>query len=203
MRQQGLVGVTPKRYRVVTTDSRHGEPVAQNLLNQQFQATQADRTWMSDVTYIATAEGWLYLATVMDLFSRRVVGWSMSARNDQQLVLDALAMAIQHRAPKPGLLHHSDRGSTYCAAQYRQRLADWGMISSMSRRGNCYDNAVIESWHRTLKVECVYRQSYQTRQQARQSIFQYIESFYNTRRRHSALGYLSPVEFERRHHADS
>jgi putative transposase len=158
---------------------------------------------MSHATDIPIAESWLYLATVMDLFSWRVVGWSMSARNDQQLVLDALAMAIQHRAPKPGLLHHSDRGSTYCAAQYRQRLADWGMISSMSRRGNCYDNAVIESWHRTLKVECVYRQSYQTRQQARQSIFQYIESFYNTRRRHSALGYLSPAEFERRHHADS
>jgi len=173
--------------------------VAENLLNQQFSAPAADRVWMSDVTYVPTQQGWLYLATVMDLYSRRIVGWSMSSTNDQQLVIAALRMAVLQRQPSAGLVHHSDRGSTYCAQAYRTELAESKMRISMSRRGNCYDNAVIESWHRSLKIECVYRQRYRTQQEARQSIFAYIEIFYNRRRRHSSLAYLSPIDFERRH----
>jgi putative transposase len=203
MRDHRIVGLMPKRRRVVTTDSRHEHPIADNVLDRNFTAASANQKWVSDITYIATSEGWLYLASVIDLFSRRVVGWSMSDRCDQHLTLAALRMAVERRQPADGLLHHSDRGSQYCATAYRQLLADWRMIPSMSRKGNCWDNAVIESWHRTLKVELVYRQRYRSRAEARASIFEYIEGFYNRERRHSRLGYLSPDQFERQHAADS
>jgi transposase InsO family protein len=203
MRQESLHGAMPRSRRVVTTDSNHRHRIAENLLDRQFMATRANQKWVSDITYIGTDEGWLYLATVMDLFSRRIVGWSMSQQIDQQLTLSALRMALQQRgqaiAAGTTLLHHSDRGSQYAAASYQQLLSDWGITVSMSRRGNCWDNAVIESWHRTLKVELVWSQQYRTRNEARTSVFEYIEVFYNQRRRHSSLGYISPAEFERRH----
>lgn len=198
MRQSGLKGAMPCKRRVVTTDSEHQHPIAENLLDREFTATEPNQKWVSDITYIATDEGWLYLATVMDLFSRRIVGWSMSERIDQELTLSALRMAVQTRQPAAGLLHHSDRGSQYAAASYQQMLSDWGMICSMSRKGNCWDNAVIESWHRTLKLETNAGDGYATRAEARLSIFEYIEVFYNQRRRHSTIGYNSPAEFERR-----
>jgi transposase InsO family protein len=199
MRQSGLKGAVPRKRRVVTTDSKHQHPIAENLLDRQFAATAPNQKWVSDITYIDTDEGWLYLATVMDLFSRRIVGWSMSEHIDQELTLSALRMALQTRQPTAGLLHHSDRGSQYAAASYQRLLADWKITCSMSRKGNCWDNAVIESWHRTLKVELIAGQSYATRADARLSIFEYIEVFYNQRRRHSTIGYTSPAEFERLH----
>jgi putative transposase len=203
MREHGIIGAMPKRLRVRTTDSRHEHSIAGNVLNREFSADRANQKWVSDITYIWTDEGWLYLASVMDLFSRRIVGWSMSDRIDQDLTLSAITMALQARQPATGLLHHSDRGSQYCATAYRQVLADWQITPSMSRKANCWDNAVIESWHRTLKVELVYREQYRSRSEARRSIFEYIESFYNRERRHSTLGYLSPDQFERQHAADS
>lgn len=199
MRQAGLQGAMPPKRRVLTTDSAHRYPLAANLLNRQFRCSQPNRFWVSDITYILTSEGWLYLATVMDVFSRRIVGWSMSHRIDQDLTLSALRMAIAGRRPGAGLLHHSDRGSQYACGRYQALLRESKMVASMSRTGNCYDNAVIESWHRSLKVELVYRVRYATRQAARQSIFEYIEVFYNQRRRHSTLGYKTPAEFERLH----
>lgn len=199
MREHGIVGTMPKRRSVTTTDSQHQHPIAGNVLNRDFSADQANQKWVSDITYIWTGEGWLYLASVMDLFSRRIVGWSMSDRIDQDLTLSAITMALQLRQPARGLLHHSDRGSQYCATAYQQVLSDWQITPSMSRKANCWDNAVIESWHRTLKLELVYRQQYRSRDEARRSIFEYIESFYNRERRHSALGYLSPNQFERQH----
>jgi transposase InsO family protein len=199
MRQSGLQGAVPRKRRVVTTDSKHQHPIAENLLDRQFAATAPDQKWVSDITYVDTCEGWLYLATVMDLFSRRIVGWSMSEHIDQQLTLSALRMALEARQPGTDLLHHSDRGSQYAAASYQRLLRDWGISSSMSRTGNCWDNAVIESWHRTLKVELIGGDCYGTRDEARWSIFEYIEVFYNQRRRHSTLGYKSPAEFERLH----
>ncbi|MDB5033125.1 MAG: putative integrase [Chlorobi bacterium] len=169
MRENRIVGLMPKRRRVVTTDSRHGHPITDNVLDQDFTAASANRKWVNDITYIATSEGWLYLASVIDLFSRRGVGWSMSDRVDQHLTLNALRMAVERRQPADGLLHHSDRGSQYCTTAYQQMLADWRMIPSMSRKGNCWNNAVIKSWHRTLKVEVVYRQRYRSRSEARAS----------------------------------
>jgi transposase InsO family protein len=200
MRQAQIRGTMPPQRRVVTTDSRHTLRVADNHLDQDFSAAGANQKWTSDITYIPTSEGWLYLATVLDLFSRRIVGWAMSQRIDQALTLSALQMALQQRTPARGLLHHSDRGSQYCALQYQQMLADWGALPSMSRRGNCYDNAVHESFHRTLKVECVWRQQYRTRAEAAGSIFEYIEVFYNRQRRHSSLGYQTPEQVEQRQH---
>ena len=188
MREHGISGIMPKRRRVSTTDSRHAYPIAPNVLDRDFSAERANQKWVSDITYIWTEEGWLYLASVMDLFSRRIVGWSMSERIDQDLTKSAIDMALQARQPAAGLLHHSDRGSQYCVTAYQQRLTDWQITPSMSRTGNCWDNAVIESWHRTLKVELVYRQRYQTRAEARSSVFEYIVSFYNRVRLHSALG---------------
>jgi transposase InsO family protein len=207
MRQESLHGAMPPARRERTTDSNHRHRIAENLLDRrnagQFTATGVNQKWVSDITYIGTDEGWLYLATVMDLFSRRIVGWSMSQQIDQQLTLSALGMALQQRgqaiAAGTTLLHHSDRGSQYAAASYQQLLGDWGIIVSMSRKGNCWDNVVIESWHRTLKVELVWSQEYHMRNQARTSAFEYIEVFYNQRHRHSSLGYLTPAEFERRH----
>jgi transposase InsO family protein len=196
MEQQKL-GARPKRRFVRTTDSSHGLPVAPNVLERDFSPGQPNSTWATDITYVWTSEGWLYLDVVLDLFSRRVVGWAMSEHIDTQLVLCGLQMALEGRQPPQGLLHHSDRGSQYASALYQQALADQGIQPSMSRKGNCWDNAVAESFFSTLKMELVYRTSFATRQQARSAIFEYIEVFYNRQRRHSTLGYLSPVDYER------
>jgi len=187
---------TVRRFRVITTDSNHKLPVAPNRLNQEFTADQPDKIWLTDITYIPTAEGWLYLAVVLDLYSRRIVGWPLSDSLHRQLVIEALKMAITTRQPPPGLLHHSDRGSQYASDDYQALLTQARMVASMSRKGNCYDNAPVESFFATLKTELVYHQQYVTRAEARLDIFEYIEVFYNRFRRHSALGYKSPVTYE-------
>jgi transposase InsO family protein len=170
--------------------------VAANVLRRQFRVGAPDRVWAADITYIGTQEGWLYLAVVLDLYSRRVVGWAMDATITTQLTRDALEMALGRRQPAAGLVHHSDRGSQYAADTYRRLLSAQGAIASMSRVGNCYDNAVTESFFHTLKTELVHHETYRTRAQARASVFEYMEVFYNRQRRHSTLGYLSPAEFE-------
>jgi putative transposase len=197
MRVQNLRARPKRRYRT-TTDSRHGLPVCPNLLARRFTVAQSNTAWVTDMTYIWTPQGWLYLAVVIDLFSRRVVGWSMSERIDRKLALDALRMALAQRRPQRGLIHHSDRGSQYASGDYQRLLATNGIVGSMSRRGDCWDNAVAESFFASLKLELVYQVQWQTRAEARTAIFEYLELFYNRRRRHSSLGYLSPVEFERR-----
>lgn len=196
MQQEGLCGRQQGRYRVQTTDSNHDEPVAPNRLANAPRASACNQIWVADITYIETTEGWLYLAAILDLYSRKIVGWAMSERIDTTLVLKALAMALLHRDPPPNLLCHSDRGVQYASADYRGALARAGLIASMSRKGNCYDNAFIESFWSTLKLELVYRREFATRQQARSAIFEYIETFYNRQRAHSALDYLSPIDFE-------
>jgi putative transposase len=195
MRKDGLKGQRKYR-RVFTTDSKHTFPVAPNILNRDFQAEKPNQKWVADITYIPTQEGWLYLAGVLDLFSRRIVGWEMSSQIDATLVENALRMALYQRQPAFGLLHHSDRGSQYASYQIRNILDANRIQVSMSGKGNCYDNAVMESFWGTLKNEWVHHQKYQTRSQARTDIFGYIEGFYNTVRLHSSLGFLSPVEFE-------
>jgi putative transposase len=197
MREQGFRARNKRRYRT-TTDSRHGLPIYPNLLARRFAAAQPNAAWVTDLTYIWTLEGWLYLGVILDLFSRRIVGWSMSERIDRQLAIDALQMALAHRQPPRGLIHHSDRGSQYASHDYQRLLATNGIVSSMSRRADCWDNAVAESFFATLKTELVYQSQWKTRAQARTAIFEYLELFYNRQRRHSSLGYLSPVEFERR-----
>lgn len=197
MRQHDIRGKCKRRRKVVTTDSQHRLPVAPNLLNQEFQAAAPNHKWLADITYIPTKEGWLYLACVLDLFSRKVVGWAMAATMTTTLVMDALDMALQQRKPTVGLLHHSDRGSQYASLAYQACLATYQIEASMSRTGNCYDNAVIESFWATLKTELIHDKIYLTRVAARTDIFLFIEGFYNRRRRHSALGYLSPDQFER------
>ena len=197
MRQERIAAKTHRRFRAPrTTDSDHGQPVADNLLRREFASEAPDTRWCGDITYVPTAEGWLYLAVVLDLCSRKVVGWAMADHLRAQLCLDALAMAVDRRRPGPGLLHHSDRGVQYASAAYRSFQARHGMTASMSRRGDCYDNAAAESFFGTLKRELVHHERYETRDQARSSIFQYIEAFYNRRRRHSAIGYVSPDAFE-------
>ena len=195
MREEGIEGQRKRRFRV-TTDSRHSHPVAANQLNRNFTASAPNKIWVTDITYIWTREGWLYLAAILDLFSRRVVGWSLDSLLDRTLALDALGMALRTRCPEPGLLHHSDRGVQYASADYQSRLRERGIVCSMSRKGDCWDNAVAESFFSTLKAELVQRNDYVSRSQARASIFEYIEAFYNGRRRHSALGYVSPVAHE-------
>jgi putative transposase len=198
MRQEGLVARHRRRF-VHTTDSRHGFAVAPNLVNRDFTPDGPNRVWATDITYIPTKKGWFYLAVVLDLFSRKVVGWSMQPYLDRRLVLAALFMAIDARRPAPGtLLHHSDRGVQYACDDYRQALADAEIAVSMSRKGDCWDNAVVESFFSTLKQELVYRTTFADHDAARAALFHYIESFYNRRRLHSSLGYLSPVEYERR-----
>ena len=182
-----------RKYRA-TTNARHAYPVAENRLNQHFVADRLHAVWMADITYVATGEGWLYLATLEDLYSRQIVGWALDDRMTQDLVLHALDRAVQRHRPPAGVLHHSDRGTQYAAAAYQQRLVQYGMLASMSRKGNCYDNACIESWHSLLKKELVYVEPFDTRADARLAIFEYIEGWYNRRRLHSALGYRTPQE---------
>ena len=199
MRYRGLAARRRRRYRV-TTDSRHPFPVAANVLARQFTAPAPDAVWVTDITYIPTGEGWLYLAVILDLYSRRIVGWAMSDRLTRQLALDALGMALARRQPSPGLLHHSDRGSQYASGDYQTALGRQGIVGSMSRRGDCWDNAVAESFFATLKVELVHDALWPTRAAARMALFDYIEVFYNQQRRHSSLGFLSPLAFERQWH---
>ncbi len=201
MQQQQLSARKPRRF-VATTDSSHAFPTAPNVLDRQYQVEALaglNRAWAGDITYIPTAGGWLYLAVILDLKSRRVIGWGMSHTLEQTVVHQALEMALGQRCPDDadsGLLFHSDRGSQYAAHAYQERLHEQGILCSMSRRGNCWDNAPVESFFATLKKELVHREKYQTREQAKASVFHYIEVFYNRRRRHSALGYLSPHDYE-------
>jgi transposase InsO family protein len=195
MRLHHIVPVQHRKYRP-TTDSKHGFPVAPNRLGRNFEAEQRNRIWVADITYIPTDEGWLYLATELDLYSHRIVGWSLSSRISRQLVLDALNMAVGLRRPGTGLIHHSDRGVQYACGDFQKLLKRHGMVASMSRKGDPYDNAVAESFFRTLKVELVYRRRFRTRAEAKAAIVEYIELFYNRRRRHSSLDYLSPAEYE-------
>lgn len=195
-RQAGIEARRKRRFRI-TTQSRLGVVAADNQLNQQFEAGSPNRAWVGDITFIATAVGWLYLAVLIDLYSRKVVGWAMSERIDQQLVIDALDMALVQSQPQPGLIHHSDQGRQYSSTAYVEMLKRHGMIQSMSRRGNCYDNAVAESFFSSLKNEIVHHCSFKNRDEAKSAIFEYIEVFYNRQRRHQSLDYLSPVDYER------
>jgi transposase InsO family protein len=196
MKQAGIQAATVKKFRVTTTDSNHPHPIAENIVNRDFTPSSKNETWAADITYVPTAEGWLYLSVVQDLHSRKIVGWSMSDRIDSRLVVDALEMAINRELPGAGLIAHSDRGVQYASQTYQAVLKQNKITCSMSRKGNCWDNAPTESFFATLKKELVYRQQYQTRAEARQSLFEYIETFYNRVRRHSNIGYLSPVNFE-------
>jgi len=195
MRQEGLAGRKKRRFRK-TTDSNHPDPIAPNVLDRNFDVELPDTAWVTDVTYVWTFEGWLYLAVILDLFSRRVVGWSASANNDRALALSALEQATTARAPAPGMIHHSDRGSVYASADYGDALSKLGSVKSMSRKGDCWDNAVAESFFATIKGEMIDHEDYLTRAAAIAAIADYIDSFYNPCRRHSALDYVSPVEFE-------
>lgn len=196
MKSLGIQAICSKRFRVMTTDSKHDRPVAENLLEQQFEVEGLNQVWLADITYIATQEGWLYLAAVEDLCSRMVVGWSMSTSMESRLVVDAMSMAIERRFPDEGLIAHSDRGSQYASEHYQKILANRGIECSMSRSGNCYDNAPMESFFASLKKELVHHERYRTIEAARASLFEYIELFYNRQRRHSSLDYRSPAEFE-------
>ena len=196
MATQGLQAVSPRRFRV-TTDSDHDQPVAKNILDRNFQPEGPDRVWAGDITYIWTGEGWLYLAVMLDLFSRRVIGWSMDDSMETPLITRALENAIGQRLPDDGLLHHSDRGSQYASEDYQDLLDRNKITCSMSRRGNCWDNAVVESFFGTLKTELVYRRPWPTRESAHQAVAAYIELDYNTKRRHSFLGQQSPAQFEK------
>jgi putative transposase len=197
MRLAGLRGLAALPRRVRTTDSRHGHPVAPNRLGRNFEATAPGQVWLADLTYVRTGEGWLYLAALIDLYTRKVVGWSMRETLHAGIALEALRMGIERQCPPPGLVHHSDRGIQYAADDYRRALAAAGITSSMSRRGNCLHNAPMESFFHTLKVERVHHRLYATRNEARRDLFAYIEGFYNSRRLHSGIGYRSPADMER------
>jgi putative transposase len=196
MRSAGLRARRRLGRRPRTTDSKHALPVAPNVLSQKFTVEVPDRVWVGDITYLRTGEGWLYLAVLLDLYSRRVVGWALDRNIDRSLALRALTMALDRRRPDPALLHHTDRGSQYASTDYQLELEEAGLRCSMSRKGNCYDNAVAESFFATLKKELAHHRRWRTRDEATPAIFEYIEGFYNRRRRHSALGYRSPVEYE-------
>lgn len=195
MRELGLKAKISKRYKV-TTDSRHSYPIAPNVLNRNFDVDSPNSVWTADITYVWTLEGWLYLAVVMDLFSRQIVGWSMDKRLKQQLALDALAMAYWRRKPLPGLIHHSDRGSQYACTEYRKRIEQYGMIASMSRKGDCWDNAPTERFFRSLKSERLSDYRFTTRNSAVSEVLDYI-SYYNSIRLHSKIGYKNPLEYEK------
>lgn len=195
MRENNIRPKTRKKFKV-TTDSKHSKPIHENHLDRKFNVSSPNQRWVSDITYISTSEGWLYLAVVMDLFSRKIIGWSMSERMKENLVVDALKMALFKRKITSNLLLHSDRGSQYASDNYQLLLRENNIDCSMSRKGNCWDNSVMESFFHSLKVECVYHDRYKTRDDARKSIFDYIEVFYNRQRKHSTIGYKSPEQFE-------
>jgi len=197
MKEDGVVGKQRRRRFVVTTDSKHTLPIAPNILDRKFEVSHANRAWVGDITYLRTIEGWLYLAVIIDLFSRRVVGWALEEHMETSLVTGALAMALRRRHVDGELLHHTDRGSQYASADYRKQLAAQGIICSMSRKGNCWDNAVAESFFGTMKAELELETTEgASRAVARSAVADYIDNFYNTTRRHSSLGYLSPVDYE-------
>ncbi len=195
MRQEGLRAKGAKKFKA-TTNSRHNLPVAPNLLQQDFEAARPNEKYVTDITYIWTNEGWLYLAVVLDLYSRYVVGWAMSERMTATLVCDALKMALWRRKRPTGVIVHSDRGVQYCSREYQSLLARHGLICSMSKKGDCFDNAAMESWNRSLKVEAIHGEKFVTREEAKKHVFEYIDVYYNRKRLHSKLGYLSPVGFE-------
>jgi len=196
MRESSIRSKVARKFRVRTTDSNHAHPVAPNVLDREFTAEKPDTKWLCDITYIPTGEGWLFLAGLMDMFSRKIVGWSMAEHMRVELVKDAFTMATTTRTPGPGLIHHSDRGVRYCCGEYRAQLEAWGMVASMSRTGDCYDNAPTESFWATLKKELLSDRAFATREEARAAIFEYIEVFYNRQRIHGSIGYLSPEQFE-------
>lgn len=197
-RQQGLVATRTRRFRVM--HERHEfAPPAPNRLHQVFSAPAPNHIWAGDLTAIPTRAGWVYLAVVLDLYSRRVIGWAMSRKPDQHVALTALQMALTHRRPRPGLIHHTDQGATYTSLAYQRQLTQTGLVASMSRKGNCYDNAVVESFFSTLKNELVHDQDFWTREAAQAAVFEFIEVFYNRQRLHQTLGYVSPVQFEATH----
>ncbi|MDM5247648.1 MULTISPECIES: IS3 family transposase [unclassified Lysinibacillus] len=198
MKEEGIRSKTVKKYKA-TTNSKHNLPVYPNLLDQQFKVERPGQAWVADITYIWTSEGWLYLATIMELFSRRIIGWAMDERMTKELVILALKRAIRTQTPTPGLIHHSDRGSQYASKEYQQVLRTNRMITSMSRKGNCYDNACIESFHSVIKRELVFHEKYKTRDQAKKSIIEYIVSFYNYKRIHSFTNYMSPIAYEKQY----
>lgn len=196
MREQGLCGRQRRRFRVRTTDSNHDQPIAPNRLADVPAPQAPNQLWAADITYVSSAQGWVYVAAILDLYSRRIVGWSVSSQINTALVLAALEMARCHRQPSAGLIFHSDRGVQYASREYRQALAAAAMVASMSRKATCYDNAAMEAFWSTLKLELIYRRQFEDEAQVRQAIFEYIEVFYNRQRLHSALGYRSPAEFE-------
>lgn len=199
MRENDIRAKSAKKFKPTTTDSKHNLPVAPNLLDRKFERGQPNEAWVADLTYIPTEEGWLYLAAIMDLFSRRIVGWAVGDRISRHLPLRALHMAAQRRRPPPGLLHHSDRGSQYASSDFQRALKSYGMVCSMSHKGCAYDNAPMESWFHTLKLELVQDQKFLTRRHALAELFDYIEVFYNRQRIHSSIGGFSPAAFERHH----
>jgi putative transposase len=195
MRRQMIFARQRSKYRPQTTDSRHEDPIALNRL-QSLSVVRVDQAWATDATCVLTAQGWLYVVALIDIYTRRIVGWSMGATLDTSLVLAALRMAVARRRPSAGLIVHSDRGAQFASAAYRAELARHGLVASMSRQGNCYDNAYIESFWSSMKIEAIFGRRFLERDEARSAVFDYIEGFYNPRRRHSALGYLSPIDFE-------
>ncbi|SHE14833.1 IS2 transposase TnpB [Chlamydia abortus] len=196
MRENNMRSCVSKKFKVTTTDSNHTSPIAPNLLNQNFKTTAPNKVWVTDITYIPCREGRMYLASVMDLYTRKIVGWKLSSRMTTELVLGALDQAYFAEKPAEGLIHHSDRGAQYASEEYRARLQKYKMMASMSRKGNCYDNACIESFHSVLKKEFIYCTRFKTKAQAQQELFEYIEIFYNRKRIHGSLGYVSPNLFE-------
>ena len=197
MRSERIRAYTQRKFKI-TTHSKHHLPVAPNLVNQKFVASKANRLWTSDITYIWTGEGWLYLAVILDVFSRRIVGWAVSHRLTRRLIINALQRAVLKRQPRPGLIFHSDRGSQFASQEVREFLKNHKMVQSMSKKGDCYDNAITETFFKTLKTELIYiTEPFKTRQEAKQRLFNYIESFYNCIRKHSAIGFNSPVQYEK------